>query len=89
MIWFYVPALHWEGNNICDQFYLMENAVTTGVIIYWNPYQVFFIHRAHHVCCDEYNYRLSIEDMHSPCSSLLQQDPESHIYSSELLNLIP
>ena len=38
---------------------------------------------------DEYNYRPSIEDKHNPGSLLLWQDPESHIYYSDLLNLIP
>ena len=47
------------------------------------------IHRYHHVWFDEYNYRLSIEDKHTPGSLLLRQDPEGHIHDSDLLNLIP
>ena len=62
---------------------------TTGVILYWKPYQPFIIHIAHHVWFDEYNYCLSIEDKHTPGSLLLQQDPEGHIHNSDLLNLIP
>ena len=38
--------------------YLMEYAATTGVIIFWNPYQKFVIHRYYHVWFDDYNYRL-------------------------------
>ena len=52
---------------------------TTGVILYWNPYQPFFIHRSHHVCFYEYNYRLSIEDKHTPGSLLLRKNPEGRI----------
>ena len=48
--------------------YFMGYAATTGVIIYWNPDQPFFIHRAHNVWFDEYNYRISIEDKHTPSS---------------------
>ena len=45
--------------------YFMGYADTTGVIIYWKPYQPFVIHRSHHVWFDEYNSRLSIEDKHT------------------------
>ena len=67
----------------------MGYAATTGVILYWKPYQPFIIHRAHHVWFDEYNSCLSIEDKHTPGSLLLRQDPEGHIHNSDLLNLIP
>ena len=49
----------------------------------------FFIHIAHHVWFDEYNYGLSIEDKHTPGSLLLRQDPGGHIHDPDLLNLIP
>ena len=45
------------------QGYSMGYTATTGVILYWKPDQPFVIHRAHHVWFDEYNYRLSLEDM--------------------------
>ena len=64
----------------------MGYAATTGVIIYFNHDQPFFIHRAHWF--DEYNSRLSIEDKHTIGYLLLQQYPESIIYSSCVLNLI-
>ena len=67
----------------------MGYEATTGVILYWNPYQPFFIHRYHHVCFYEYNYRLSIKYKHTPGYLLLQQDPEILIHNSDLLNLIP
>ena len=67
----------------------MRYAATTGVILYWKPDQPFIIHRAHHVWFDEYIYRLSIEDKHTPGSLILWQDPEGHIHNSDLLNLIP
>ena len=67
----------------------MGYAATIVVILYWKPDQPFIIHRAHHFCFDEYNYRLSKEDKHTPCSLLLRQDPESHIHDSDLLNLSP
>ena len=69
--------------------YFMGYAATTGVILYWKQDQPFIIHRAHHVCFDEYNSCLSIEGKHTPGSLLLQQDPEGHIHNSDLLNLIP
>ena len=47
------------------------------------------IHRAHYVCFDEYNYRLSIEDKHTPGFLLLPQYPEGCFHYSDLLNLIP
>ena len=62
---------------------------TIGVILYWKPDQIFVIHRAHHIWFDEDNYRLSIEDKHTPGSLLLQQDPGSLLYDSDLINLIP
>ena len=40
--------------------YFMGYVATTGVIIYWKPYQPFVIHRDYHVWFDEYNYRLFI-----------------------------
>ena len=69
--------------------YFMGYAATTGVIIYCKPYQLFTIHRAHHVWFDEYNSRLSIADKHPTGSLLIRQYPEVHIHDSDLLNLIP
>ena len=66
----------------------MVYAATTGVILYWKPYQHFVIHRAHHFWFDEYNSRLSIEENYTPGFLLLQKDPESHINNSQLLHLI-
>ena len=66
----------------------MGYAATTGVILYWKPYQTFIIHRSHNLWFDEYNSRLYIEDKHNPGSLLLWQDPEVHIHHSDLLNLI-
>ena len=51
--------------------YFMGYAATTGVIIYWITDQQFVIYRAHHVWFYEYNYRLSIEEKHTPGSLLL------------------
>ena len=68
--------------------YFMGYAATTWVIIYWNLIQNFVIHRAHNVWFDEYTYRLSIEDNHTTASLLIQQDPESHVHNSDLINLI-
>ena len=76
-------------DEISHRGYFMRYAATTGVILYWKPDQPFFIHRAHHVWFDEYNFRLFIEDKHTPGSLLLQQDPEGHIHNSDLLNMIP
>ena len=67
----------------------MGCADTTGVIIFWKPYQPFIIHRPHHVWFDEYSSRLSIEYKHTAGYLLLRQDPEGHIHYSDLLNLIP
>ena len=67
----------------------MVYVATTGVIIYWKPDQHCVIHRYHHVCFDEHNYCLYIEDKHTPGSLLLQKYPEDHINNSDLLNLIP
>ena len=61
--------------------YFMGCADTAGVILYWKPYQPFILHRAHHVWFDEYTYRLSIEDKHTPGSLLLRQDPGGHIHN--------
>ena len=49
----------------------MEYVATTGVIIYWKPYQTFIIHRNHYFWFDEYNSYLSIEDKQTPGSLLL------------------
>ena len=64
----------------------MVYADTTGVIIYWKPYQNFVIHRYHHVWFDEYNYCLSIAEKQNPGYLLLIQGPESHIRNSDLLS---
>ena len=66
----------------------MGYAATIGVILYWKPDQPFIIHRSHNFCFDAYNYRLCIEDKHTPGPLLLRQDPEGHIHDVDLLNLI-
>ena len=89
---FYIINGHVPRNKIDDishRGYFMVYAATTGFILYWKPDQTFIIHRAHHVWFDEYNYRLYIEDKHTPGSLLLQQYPEVHIHNSDLINLIP
>ena len=70
------------------QGYLMGYSATTGVILYCKTDQPFIIHRAHHVCFDEYNSRLSIEDKQTPGSLLLRQHPEDNIHNSDLLNIL-
>ena len=78
-------------NNLDDgshQGYLIGNEVTTGIKIYWKPDQHFFIHIAHNVWFEEYNFSITIEDKHTQDSLLLQQYPEIHINNSYLLNLI-
>ena len=67
----------------------MGYSTTTGVIIYWNLDQPFVFHRFHHVWSDEYNYRLSIENNHTPGFFLLRYYPETPIPNSDLLNFIP
>ena len=67
----------------------MVYAATIGVIIYWKPDNPFFIHISHHFWFDEYNSCLSIKDNHTPGYLLVQQDTESLISTSDLLNLIP
>ena len=67
----------------------MGYAATTVFVLYWKPDQPFVIQIYHHVWFDEYNYRISIEDKHTPGSLLLRQYPESRIYESDLLKLIP
>ena len=67
-------------NNLGDIYhsgYFMEYADTTLVILYWNPYQPFSIHRAHNDWYDESKYSLSIEYNHTNSYLLLQQYPES------------
>ena len=65
----------------------MGYADTSGIVIYWNPDQIIFIHRAHSIYLDEYDYRIFIQDNHTRGYLLLQQDPETHIYNSDILNL--
>ena len=67
----------------------MGYAATTGVIIYWNPYQPFYISKSHHAWYDEYNYRISIEDKNTLGSLLLLKYPENFLHNSYLLNFIP
>ena len=67
----------------------MGYADTTRVILYWKTDQPIIIHRAHHVWFDEYYYRLSIEDKHTPGSLLFRKDLEGHNHNSDLINLIP
>ena len=75
-------------DDISRSGYFMGYEATTGIIIYWKPYKPFVIHRSHHAWFDEYNYHLSIEDKHTPGSLLLQQDPESLLHNSDLINSI-
>ena len=67
----------------------MGYAATTGFILYWNPDHYLLIHRDHHVWFDEYNSHFSIEDKNNTDYLPLQQDAESPISNSDLLNLIP
>ena len=67
----------------------MGYEVTTGVILYWNPYQPLVINISHHVWFYEYNSCLSIKDKHNTSPLLFKQDPKKHAYNSYLLNLIP
>ena len=75
-------------DDISHRGYFMGYAATTGVIIYWKPYQSFFIHKSHHVWFDECNSCLYIEYKHTPGSLLLRQDSESLSHKPDLLNLI-
>ena len=68
--------------------YYMRYAATTGVILYWKPYQHFFIHRAHNIWFDEYNSRLSIACKHTPGYLPLQKYNKNNIHNSDLLKLI-
>ena len=63
-------------NDRSHHSYFMGYAANTGVILYWNTYQPFVIHRYYHVLFDEHNSLISIEDKHIPYYLLLQQDPE-------------
>ena len=76
-------------DDISHRGYFMGYADTTRVILYWKPYQPFFIHRYHHVWFDAYNYFLSIEEKHTPGYLLLWKYPEGYIRNSGFLNLIP
>ena len=67
----------------------MVYAATTGVIICWNLEHTFVIHINNHAWLDENNYCISIEDKRNTGSLMLQKYPESNIYNSDLLNLIP
>ena len=75
-------------NDRSHHSYFMGYAANTGVILYWNTYQPFVIHRYYHVLFDEHNSLISIEDKHIPYYLLLQQDPESIIHNSDLLKFI-
>ena len=68
--------------------YFMGYAANTVVFLYWKPDQPYYIHRFYHAWFDKYNYRLSTEENHTPGSLLIQQDTESLIHDSDLLNLI-
>ena len=76
-------------DDISHRCYFMGYAAITGLILYWKTYHNFFIHRAHHVCLDEYNYHLSIEYKHTTGYLIIQQYPESLLHNLDLLNLIP
>ena len=67
----------------------MVYAATTGVILYWKLDQSLAIHRSHHVCFDEYNSFLYLEEKHTPGSLLIQKYLEGNIHNSDLHNLIP
>ena len=81
-----VKINHIDYRSYCR--YFVGYAATTLVILYWNIYQPFSIHRSHHVLFDEYTFLITIEYKHTPGSLLLQQDPESIISHSYLLNFI-
>ena len=75
--------------NRSNSGYFLGYADTTGFIIYWNPDQPFLVLRSHHFWFDEYNFCLSIEYKHFSGSLLIQQDPERHVFNTDLLNFIP
>ena len=68
-------------DNVSHRAYFMGYVSTTGVIIYWNPDQNFYIQKDHHAWFDEYNYLIYPEDKHTPGSLLLQQDPEINLHN--------
>ena len=76
-------------DNRSNHDYFMGYETTIGIIIYWNLYQTFFVHRSHHFSFDEYRSRLSLEDKHTPGYLLLQQYTKIIIHNSDLLKLIP
>ena len=61
----------------------------TTEVLYWNPDQNFSIYRSHNYCFDEYNSLLSMQDKHTTDYLPLQQNKESILYHSDLLNFIP
>ena len=52
----------------------MEYVANTGVILYWKPYQTYFIHRANSDWLVEYNYHISTEYKYPPGYLIFQQD---------------
>ena len=67
----------------------MVYAATTGVIIYYKPDLPYYLHRYHHEWFGEYRYRVYIEDRHTTVYLIVQQDSESLIHNSDILNLVP
>ena len=67
----------------------MGHTVTSGVILYCNPDQPYYTHRAHHSWFDEYSYCIYTEENRAPGYSLLQKGPESLIRNLYMLSLIP
>ena len=61
----------------------------TGVLLYCKPYQLFYIHRAHHAWFGEYNYSVSYGYQHTLRSIQLQQYPEGFPWhNSNQMNLV-
>ena len=67
----------------------MGYAAKNGVIIYWKPDHIYYLHRAHHVFFDEYNSRFSKKDKHTPDSLILQQYKAIFFQIPDQLNFIP
>ena len=74
--------------DIPHHVYFMGYAATTGVILQWNPYHNFSIHRYHHSWFDEYNSCLPTEDKKNPSYLLLEKYLESLLHNLDPLNLI-
>ena len=76
-------------DDISHHGYCMGYAATSGIVIYWKTDQPFFIYKSHYIPVDEYDHHPFIKDNHTPGCLPLQQDPETHIYNSYVLNFNP